>query len=326
MEPSINIQDSDIQELHWFVDMVQSIDVGIVVVNKDYNIEVWNSFMQNHSNRTPAEVVNKNLFSTFPDISKEWLERKLEAVWLLKSRAFTTWETRPYLFRFQNYHPITGSSEFMYQNITFSPLVSSDGTISHICIIIYDVTDVAVNRKIMLSANKQLESLSRTDQLTQLNNRGYWEECLQQEFSRVSRTKQNSTLIMFDIDHFKKVNDTYGHQAGDEVIRITSGILTETIRKTDIAGRYGGEEFVAILIDTSAKQAMILAERLRELIASCPVYHDETKINYTVSIGIAEFTKELANHSAWIESADQALYQAKESGRNKSIIFRPEKA
>ena len=320
----MDLDSLDIKEMHWFMDMVQSIDVGIVVVDKNYNVDVWNTFMQNHSGMSPGEVINKNLFTIFPDISRQWLEHKLESVWLLKSRAFTIWEQRPYLFRFGNYRPITGGADFMYQDITFVPLASSDGSIDRVCMIIYDVTDMAVSKSGMVLANKQLESLSRIDQLTQLNNRGYWEECLETEYLRLRRTGETCSLMMFDIDHFKKVNDTFGHQAGDEVIRVISGILTETIRVTDVAGRYGGEEFVVILIDTSAENAMILAERYRKIIESCPVFHEETKINYTISIGIAEFSKQMKNHAEWIESADKALYIAKDSGRNQSVIFEAE--
>ena len=168
--------------------MVESVDVGIVVVNRDYEINVWNIFMQNHSGLQPGKVINKNLFDVCPDISKPWMEQKLESVWLLNSRAFTIWEQRPYLFRFDNYRPITGAAEFMYQNITFVPLASSDGSIDHVCMIIYDVTDTAVNKSGLVVANYQLEQLSRTDQLTQLNNRGYWEECLDSEFLRLRRS------------------------------------------------------------------------------------------------------------------------------------------
>jgi len=313
--------DINIQEFHWRMDMLQGIDIGLVVIDREYKVNVWNSFLENHSGKTAKFVMDKNLFDVFPEISADWFKRKVEAVLLLKNRGFSTWEQHPYLFKFKNYRPITGNAEFMYQNITFTPLMSADGEIDHVCIAIYDVTDIAINKSGMLVANKQLESLSRTDQLTQLNNRGYWEECLASEFLRVKRTQQPCSLLIFDIDHFKKVNDTYGHQAGDEVIRITSKITRETIRTTDIAGRYGGEEFVVILIDTPAENAKILAERLRMLMQSCPVVHEGTKIDYTISLGIAEFTSDLPDYQAWIERSDQALYSAKETGRNKSVIY-----
>jgi len=121
--------------------------------------------------------------------------------------------------------------------------LESSGEVNNICIIIYDVTDVAINSQALNATNKQLEYLSRTDRLTELNNRGFWEECLQQEFARFQRHQLPTSLVIFDIDHFKKVNDTFGHQAGDEVIRRCAQSLSKSARDTNICGRYGGEEF-----------------------------------------------------------------------------------
>jgi diguanylate cyclase (GGDEF)-like protein/PAS domain S-box-containing protein len=311
----------DIQDFHWLMTMLQAVDVGIVLIDQDFKIQAWNSFMENHSGRKPDGVLNRNIFEIFGDINESWLRRKIESVFLLRNRAFTTWEQRPYLFRFKNYRPITGSADFMYQNITFMPLLAADGEVHHVGIIIYDVTDMAVNKMELEESNKQLESLSRTDRLTRLHNRGYWEECLINEYNRSHRTKYDCSLIMFDIDHFKKVNDTYGHQAGDEVIRRTAAALRETIRGTDIAGRYGGEEFAVILVDTDPEAARLVAERLRKKIEAQPVLHDNQSIAYTISLGVAGFDPGLVNHTQWIERADQALYQAKHGGRNQSVIF-----
>jgi len=254
----------DIRELHWLMDMVQSIDVGLVVIDRKYRISVWNSFMQNHSGKGANEVQDQTLFSQFPEIDEEWFRKKAESVFMLRTKAFTTWEQRPYLFRFKSYRPITGTEEEMYQNITLNPLGSSGGNIDHICIILYDVTDIASHKKGLESANAELAKLSRTDRLTGLNNRGFWEECLASEYSRYKRYGTRSTLIMFDIDHFKKVNDTYGHQAGDEVLRVVSDALLKSIRSTDVAGRYGGEEFGVILAATNTDGGIYFAGAITE--------------------------------------------------------------
>ena len=314
-------QEINLGEFHWMMEMLQNIDVGLVVLDREYRIKVWNSFMANHSGLRPHFAVEKNLFDLFPEIPEEWLRHKGESVFLLKNRAFTIWEQRPFVFKFKNYQPITGTAEFMYQNMTIIPLASVTGEVNHICLIIYDVTDTAVNKQGMAVANSQLEQLSRTDRLTQLNNRGFWEECLVNEFKRFKRTGQNVSLVMFDIDHFKKVNDTYGHQAGDEVIRKVSDILRKNMRETDIAGRYGGEEFAAILVNTDASSAAFFAERLRRGAAKCIVSHDGRDINFTISLGIADLTEDVADHQAWIERADQALYHSKEGGRNQLTVF-----
>ncbi len=307
--------------MHWLMDMLQNIDIGLVVIDQNYDIHVWNSFMENHSGESPTGVIGKNIFEKFTDIPEKWLKRKAESVFLLGNRSFTTWEQREYLFQFKNYRPITGTADFMYQNITLIPLLSIDSTVKHVGVIIYDVTDIAISKLQLEQTNLQLQSLSRTDALTQLNNRGYWETCLIAEYNRSKRTRQPCTLLIFDIDHFKKVNDTYGHQAGDEVIRNVSEILRKSIRVSDIAGRYGGEEFVVLLIDTVATNALIFSERLRKKIEAEVVTYEGNEIKYTISLGLAEMHGSTKDYKHWLECSDNALYQAKDSGRNCSIIY-----
>ncbi|WP_455219818.1 diguanylate cyclase [Kaarinaea lacus] len=311
----------EITELHWMMDMLQSIDVGLVVMDREYNVHVWNSFMANHSGIPARDIIEKNIFDSLPDISEDWFKRKAESVFLLNCRSFTTWEQRPYLIKFKNYRPITGPADFMYQNVTLIPLTSVDGTVNHIGIIIYDVTDSAVSSSELEMANDTLQTLSRTDHLTQLNNRGYWEERLEDEFLRSKRTRQPCSLILFDIDLFKDVNDDFGHQAGDEVIRITAEQVREKVRATDIPGRYGGEEFGIVLIDTTVESAQFLAERLRKSIEALTIDYDGNDINFTISLGVAEISDQMHNYKEWLEHADQALYAAKDAGRNLVVLY-----
>lgn len=317
MEQQPNI----LEEFHWLMDVLQSIDVGLVVLNDNYEVELWNSFMQNHSALMPSDAMGKNLFTLFPELPEDWFRRKVESVFLLRNAAFTTWEQRPYLFRFKNYRPITGTAPYMYQNCTIVPLIGMDGEVKNICIITYDVTGTAVNKQGMEAANEKLQHLSRTDALTELYNRGWWEECLNNEYKRYRRNPIPSTLVIFDIDHFKQVNDNFGHPAGDEVIRQTAKALKDTARETDISGRYGGEEFVIILFNTPIKGAKKFAERLRSRIESMTVNHDGQSIQYTISLGIAELSNAIKGPCEWMEDADSALYQAKKSGRNCWKVF-----
>jgi len=316
----------DVQELHRLMGMLRSIDVGLIVIDEDFTIKVWNDFMTNHSGVRGEHVIGSSLFDKFNDLPEDWLINKTKSVFMLNNKAFTTWEQRPYLFKFKSYRPISGSADFMYQNITFLPLSSATGIVDHLGIIIYDVTDVAVGKMQVEEVNNQLKKLSRTDGLTQLNNRAFWEESLNNEFNRAIRTKEKVSLIMFDIDHFKNVNDTYGHQAGDEVIRQTAKCLLETVRGTDIAGRYGGEEFGVILIDTPAKDGFIIAERLRERIEALVVKFEDLEIKFTISIGLADFDASFSNHVAWLGASDKALYYCKENGRNQVHIYTEEDA
>lgn len=314
----------DITNLHWMMYILQTIDVGLVVVDRDYKVCVWNSFMENHSGLIADSATNRDLFEIFPEVEREWLQHKIDSVFLLDNRAYTIWEERPYVFKFETYRPVTSTAEFMYQYTTLLPLKSTTGETSHVAIVVYDVTDIAVNRLALQDANRALETMSITDQMTQLYNRGYWETQLQHEFKRFQRHKEPTSLIMFDIDHFKKVNDTYGHHPGDKVIQAVANSLTDTKRETDIAGRYGGEEFGVILIGCSGKQALLFAERLRQRIENLLVKVDEHEIKFTISLGVAEVNSATEDHTHWIKCADAALYASKRGGRNQSTIYRAE--
>lgn len=310
----------DVSEIHWLMDMFQTVDVGLVVLNCDYRIQVWNGFMENHSGLTPRQVRDQYLFDLFSEIDEDWLRRKCDPVILLKNRAFTIWEQRPYIFRFRNYRPITGSADYMYQNCTIFPLTDTRGQVTHLCFIIYDVTDVAVSRLELESMNGRLQQLSKTDFLTQLYNRGYWEDNLSQEFKRLQRYSHQSTLLMCDIDYFKRVNDTYGHAAGDKVIQAIADAVQKNLRETDIAGRYGGEEYAVLLVDTTAEQATNFAERLRKTVEQTDVMYNGQVLKVTLSLGLAQYQPQMKEYRQWIEAADKALYQSKVAGRNRLTV------
>lgn len=312
---------ASLKEVHNLMHLVQTIDIGLIVIDRNYDIHIWNGFMESHSGQQALQVKGENLFSIFQELPEDWLRHKVDSVFLLNCRSFMTWEQRPYLFKFKNYRPITGTEEYMHQNITIAPIVGTTGEVESVAIMIYDVTDIASKKKALTRANDELEKLSRTDGLTQLNNRAYWEQCLEREFQRNQRYQVNSSLVMFDIDHFKSVNDTYGHQAGDEVIRQVAKVLRDSLRRTDIAGRYGGEEFGVILSDTSAESAFNYCERLRKNIEALCVVHEDKEIKFTVSLGVSQASSEQTSRKVWLEEADQALYSCKENGRNQTQIF-----
>lgn len=310
-----------LSDFHWLMDVLQHIDVGLVILDSEFNIQLWNAFMQNHSSQAASEILGENIFKSFPELPEPWFRRKAQTVFELHNQAFTTWEQRPYLFRFKNYRPITSLAEFMYQNSTIIPLKDTRGEVDHICLVIYDVTEVAVNRIQIQTANEKLRYLSRTDGLTGLLNRKTWESELVSEFERFKRNHHITSLIIFDIDHFKKINDNYGHPAGDEVIRQTASVLIKSLRTIDVSGRYGGEEFVVFLTDTDAKGAFVVAERIRNAIESHTVHYEDYEINYTISVGISEISPEITDITNWIDSADKGLYEAKNNGRNNSVIY-----
>ncbi len=149
----MSLESSQLNELHWLMEMLHNIDVGLVVLDRDYKIQIFNGFMENHSGLLPREVKGEVLFNLFDEIPEEWFIRKADSVFLLKNKAFTIWEQRPYLFKFDSYRPVTGSADYMYQNTTFLPLLSATGEVSHLCLIVYDVTDTAMYKRSLEQAN-----------------------------------------------------------------------------------------------------------------------------------------------------------------------------
>jgi diguanylate cyclase (GGDEF)-like protein len=302
-------------------ELINAIDVGVVVVDSDFCVEVWNQFMENHASIKPADIVGQSLFSHFPEIDEGWLRQKSVPIFNLRSPVFIIWEQRQYLFKFGANRPVTCGAHHMYQNVTMFPIIGDNGEVSRFCIMVYDVTDQALSKLGMSRLNDELKVASRIDGLTGLFNRRYWQERFEQAYKLAKRREKPSTALMLDIDHFKKVNDTYGHQAGDSVIQSLAHLIKRCVRETDLAGRYGGEEFAVILTDSAVDNAVTVAERLRRLAEHSQVEHEGEIIKFNISVGLAEFSPLCDSPMEWLERADQALYQAKQTGRNKYCVW-----
>jgi diguanylate cyclase (GGDEF)-like protein len=167
---------------------------------------------------------------------------------------------------------------------------------------------------------EEVQNLALTDALTGLYNRRGLFEIGHIEFTRTHRLERPFSLIMIDIDHFKLVNDEYGHPVGDQVLQFLASELQSKVRGSDIVGRYGGEEFAIFLSDSDGKSAMRLANRLRATIEKTPFFVGESQIKITISLGVAESNENSPNLETLVARADQALYVAKHKGRNRVIL------
>ncbi|MFM7408010.1 MAG: diguanylate cyclase [Cuspidothrix sp.] len=166
---------------------------------------------------------------------------------------------------------------------------------------------------------KNLEKLANTDSLTGVWNRRYLLNLAEQETQRCRRYHRPLSVLMIDIDHFKGINDNYGHAIGDEVLIKMTEIVSNYLRSVDVLGRFGGEEFVALLPETNRKSALITAERIRENIEKITIPVQEKSVSITVSIGVGSYQKGDANIDILLQRADEALYKAKRQGRNRVI-------
>ena len=165
-----------------------------------------------------------------------------------------------------------------------------------------------------------------TDHLIGIYNRRYLDRKIAEELPRVSRYGMPLSMLLLDIDHFKAVNDHYGHQVGDQTLKSLGQLLFKKVRDTDIIARYGGEEIAILALHTSVSDAGDLAERLRQAVETSimvPADEDEKRsaITITVSIGVTGFDQQVTDHHVLIERADKALYKAKQEGRNRVIVF-----
>jgi diguanylate cyclase (GGDEF)-like protein len=165
----------------------------------------------------------------------------------------------------------------------------------------------------------QVQKLAITDELTGMNNRRHFFDLAQAEFARTERFARPLSLMMLDLDHFKRINDTFGHPIGDVVLQSVARLCLNNVRQIDIMGRYGGEEFILLLPETDSPSAVQAAERLRTLVERKDIETPKGSLSVTISIGVATLTEGIKSLEKLIDQADEALLQAKGEGRNRVI-------
>ena len=199
----------------------------------------------------------------------------------------------------------------LWLDINFVPLFDDNGALVYYAAIERDLTE---HKKLQFA----LEDMAKTDSLTGLANRQAFMERAMGEFSRARRYSRSLSVIMIDLDHFKSINDLYGHAAGDQVLRQLGQQCHSQLRDSDFMGRIGGEEFVLLLPDTSQDSAFHVAERMREQLSKTPILLDKgITLHITASFGVTAINKDDADFNAVLQRADVAMYEAKHDGRNK---------
>lgn len=207
---------------------------------------------------------------------------------------------------------------FVNGNRMTTPVVLSDG--DRFQIGVSSIFKYALQDEIEFAAARKLYESTVRDGLTGVHNRHYLDERLHAEVSFALRQESPLTLLMVDIDFFKKINDEHGHQVGDETLKVVASILKRQLRIEDVVARYGGEEFMIIARGTDIEKAAVLAERLRVQIELQAIPVERNVISVTVSIGMAELGRKYPNAAAVVGAADAALYKAKAAGRNRVCV------
>jgi diguanylate cyclase (GGDEF)-like protein len=288
------------------------VNVGIVIIDKDMKVCLWNRWMETHSNILAEQIIGRPLLERFPYIDTPRFHRNFKAVLAFGNFSFFSQKLHGYLFPFKTSNIIGADFNHMQQNCTMGPLRDENNRISHVFITVQDVTAVAAYEQKLLELNNK-------DPLTDIFNRRYLRARLNEEFGKYKRYAHPFSLIMFDIDFFKPINDSYGHPCGDYILRAFAALLVSSIRNTDIVARYGGEEFCCLLPETSIEPAKDLAERIREKTTEAVFTYHDTQLKITISGGVAQMQTETASMDDLLETADKALYKAKGTGRNRIV-------
>ncbi len=286
-----------------------TISLGLVVLNRELNVTSWNRWMELHSGIPAEKVLGRQICDLFPSLCDSSFNRIVKSVFAFGNYASYSQKLHKYLIPMKNPHGSSSHFPQMQQNCTFGPLRNDNKEIIAIYITIQDVTDFVIYEH-------KLIQMAKIDGLTGIYNRRYLDNRLTEEIERSRRHGNPLSILMLDIDHFKKINDTHGHLCGDYALRKISELLQELVRTSDILGRYGGEEFCCVLPETPFEQAVVLAERCREQIAASPFSCTDQQTRITVSIGVTGMHRDDTLDSI-IKRADDALYQAKHDGRNR---------
>lgn len=298
-----------------FQSVFDMLNMGIVILDTEYRVRYWNDWMAMHSGIPAEEMLDRNIFDAYPNLNQPVILRSFKSVFTFGNFFFFSQKLHGYLFPIKVFSSFQTSFEHMQQSCAVCPLREGDGSrVTHICITVQDVTDVAAYEKIFLEMNHR-------DSLTGTYNRRFFNSRLKEEFERHRRYKRPMSMLMIDIDHFKSVNDTYGHPCGDYILKSVCGTVQSALRKVDFLARYGGEEFCCILPETSFGNSMILAERIRALVESTVYEYEGQAVRVTISIGVPGTPGSDDSPDIFLKNADDALYKAKGIGRNVVVSY-----
>lgn len=289
-----------------FSELFENVPVACFTVDMDGTVHEWNLAAQQLYGYTKQEVLFRPFYEkVFRGAAASRLHEILQRV--VQGSMVTGIESEDY--------DAEGNLHYVIRNAF--PIQNLHREVVGAIISVVDVTYRVEYENQLKQLNQQLQNLAITDGLTGLHNHRAFQDYLEEQFQTAMHKKQPLAMILMDVDHFKQYNDTYGHQAGDEVLRRVAQILKQSVRDGDFVARYGGEEFAVVLPRTDTENAVQVAERLREAIASA----EWTLRPITGSFGVASIRPDMETRREIIESADQALYEAKRGGRNRVVAW-----
>lgn len=303
---------------------MEAINIGVVILDQNECVVCWNPWMENVSGIKPDAAKGKRLTGIFPELEGKRVHAAARSA--LRNGYSSILSQSLNKAPFPLFVPGTPSdlTARIQQAIHVLPL-EIDAMARHCLIQILDVSAAVSREKILREQALEMRAFSHIDGLTGIANRRRYDECIEDEFRRARRNGTILSLIMADIDYFKKYNDNYGHQTGDICLKAVASTLNKGLhRPGDLLARYGGEEFVVVLPCTDREGAYLIAENMRNRIEELNISHPTSGIadHITISLGVASL---VPHHSRELDelqtAADKALYQAKHEGRNRVVVF-----
>lgn len=292
----------------------RSMPHGLLVLNAENRVVLWNDWLIMKTHIPESDAIGKTLAELFPTMNCVRLNWALEQLFDFKAPQIISQMLNQYLIPIALEKNTNMNIEYMQQHVEILPLEKSADLFA--LIVIQDVTGVVHQRNVLMQMGKKFENQTYHDPLTGAYNRRFLLSCLEKLVSWSQRHHAEIGCLMMDIDHFKKINDEFGHEKGDEVIVFFNDIVRKVVRPSDILIRYGGEEF--LLLTPSATQAMMITVSKRILANFEKESIGSFGIHITCSVGVAVWNpNENVPPIKLIERADKALYKAKNNGRNR---------
>ncbi len=330
------MNDELLRESNFLIEILNIVDAVILVMDKDGHIVLFNKASESLTGFKFEDVKNKHPWDLFiPDDQVEQVKKVFSQ---LTAGNFPNKHTNYWLTKENDKRLIDWSNTAItdkYENVSFviatgidvtEKKAAEDEISNHIANL---EETVSIRTSELTKANLELENLINIDGLTNIFNRRYFDEVIKEEIERGKRSSKPLSLLMCDVDYFKKYNDTYGHVAGDNCLINIAAILKNTFsRASDFVARYGGEEFVVILPGIESKNALDIANNLILEIQNSKLPHESSSVSKVVTISVGLVTKEaseLTNSISLIKEADEALYQSKENGRNQVQLYSRDK-
>lgn len=302
--------------------ILDQLSIGAAVIDSELKVLFWNRWMSEHSLLDRQAVLDRPIQELLPGLADKGFDRKAREVFRRGRPGFFNKKLHRHVFPFYSCRSYLENKLLpMEQTVILSPLPDPDGKTGRLLVSVFDISDWVAKQDELLRSRSELQQLSLTDELTQAPNRRSVMERLASELSLHIRKRRPLALALLDIDHFKEVNDNFGHQVGDVILREMVQLLRERLRSYDSLGHYGGEEFLLILPETTPGQAFLVCDRLRRTVAEEEFLINGHSHRITVSLGVTgKGEEESPSREGLIAKADRYLYQAKEAGRNRTIV------